>query len=46
LKKPEKDEWGSGLESMEAALQLEKDVNQNLIELNAIAVKNNDYQVR
>lgn len=46
VKKPEKDEWGSGLEAMEAALQLEKNVNQHLIDLNAIAAKHNDYQMQ
>lgn len=37
VKKPEKDEWGSGLEAMQLALQLEKNVNQALLDLHKIA---------
>eukprot|EP00493_Phyllostaurus_siculus_P016533 UN16781 len=33
IQKPEKDEWGSGLEAMQAALELEKHVNQALLDL-------------
>ncbi|RNA39700.1 soma ferritin-like [Brachionus plicatilis] len=40
--KPEKDEWGSGLEALEAALELEKKVNQSLLDLHELASKNND----
>ncbi len=46
LQKPERDEWGSGLEAMQAALALEKSVNQSLLDLHAIADKHSDYQVR
>ncbi|KAF0032288.1 hypothetical protein F2P81_014578 [Scophthalmus maximus] len=35
--KPEKDEWGSGLEAMQCALQLEKNVNQALLDLHKLA---------
>lgn len=45
IKKPERDEWGSGLEAMQAALALEKNVNQSLLDLHAIADKHNDYQL-
>lgn len=45
VKKPEKDEWGTGLDAMSAALQLEKNVNQALLELNGIADKHNDAQM-
>ena len=45
LQKPERDEWGTGLEAMQAALALEKSVNQSLLDLHAIADKHNDYQV-
>ncbi|XP_059496708.1 ferritin heavy chain-like, partial [Stegostoma tigrinum] len=31
IKKPEQDEWGNGLEAMQRALQMEKDVNQSLL---------------
>jgi len=45
VKKPERDEWGTGLESMETALDLEKHVNQALIDLHAIAEKHGDNQM-
>ncbi len=45
IKKPAKDDWEGPLEAMEAALQLERDVNQALLDLHAVADKNNDYQV-
>uniref|UniRef100_A0A672ZIR2 Ferritin n=1 Tax=Sphaeramia orbicularis TaxID=375764 RepID=A0A672ZIR2_9TELE len=37
VKKPERDEWGSGLEAMQCALQLEKNVNQALLDLHKLA---------
>jgi ferritin heavy chain len=43
--KPEKDEWGSGLEAMQAALSLEKNVNQSLLDLHGVADTNNDAQM-
>ena len=46
IKKPAKDEWGSGLEAMQAALELERSVNQALLDLHKIADANNDFQVR
>lgn len=45
IKKPAKDDWGGPLDAMEAALQLERDVNQALLDLHATADKNGDYQV-
>jgi len=45
IKKPDRDEWGSGLEAMSAALQLEKNVNTALLEVHAIASKHNDPQM-
>ncbi|CAB1322593.1 unnamed protein product, partial [Coregonus sp. 'balchen'] len=33
IRKPDRDEWGSGLEALECALQLEKSVNQSLLDL-------------
>jgi len=42
IQKPEKDEWGSGLEAMQTSLALEKNVNQALIELHGIAGKAGD----
>ncbi|XP_043923370.1 ferritin heavy chain [Protopterus annectens] len=42
LQKPERDEWGNGLEAMECALALEKTVNQSLLELHKLASDKND----
>ncbi|CAM6031358.1 unnamed protein product [Sphagnum compactum] len=42
--KPSKQEWSSGLEAMEAALELEKTVNQSLLDLHALATKHSDPQ--
>jgi len=44
VKKPSKQDWSSGLEAMEAALELEKTVNQSLLDLHAVGSKNNDPQ--
>uniref|UniRef100_A0A3B1JKI6 Ferritin n=1 Tax=Astyanax mexicanus TaxID=7994 RepID=A0A3B1JKI6_ASTMX len=40
--KPERDEWGTGLEAMQCALQLEKKVNQALLDLHNIASERGD----
>ena len=45
ITKPAKDEWGSGLDAMQAALELEKTVNQSLLDLHKTADSHNDYQV-
>jgi ferritin heavy chain len=42
VKKPTRDEWGSGLEALEAALDLEKKVNQSLLNLHSVASSQND----
>ncbi|CDQ92005.1 unnamed protein product [Oncorhynchus mykiss] len=42
VKKPEKDEWGSGVEALESALQLEKSVNQSLLDLHKVCSEHND----
>ncbi|KAM7372631.1 hypothetical protein PAMP_009786 [Pampus punctatissimus] len=42
IKKPERDEWGSGLEAMQCALQLEKNVNQALLDLHKLASEHVD----
>ena len=44
LQKPEKDEWGTGLEACKAALDLEKHVNQALLDLHKVADTQNDPQ--
>ena len=41
----EGDEWGSGLEAMVCALQLEKNVNQALLDLHKIANEKVDPHV-
>ena len=43
--KPERDEWGSGLEAMQAALALEKNVNQSLLDLHKLCGTHGDSQV-
>ena len=45
IKKPVKEEWGSGLEAMQAALELEKFMNLTLLDLHKIATKHSDFQV-
>ncbi|XP_053825236.1 LOW QUALITY PROTEIN: ferritin heavy chain A-like, partial [Vidua macroura] len=42
IKKPERDAWGSALEAVEAALQLEKSVNQALLDLHGLAAEKGD----
>ena len=44
--KPDRDEWGCGLDAMQVALSLEKNVNQSLLDLHVVASKHNDAQVR
>lgn len=42
VKSPEKTEWTNGLESLTAALELEKKVNDSLLQLHALASEKND----
>ncbi|KAK5935386.1 hypothetical protein CgunFtcFv8_020754 [Champsocephalus gunnari] len=42
VKKPDRDEWGSGVEALECALQLEKNVNQSLLDLHKLCSDHND----
>uniref|UniRef100_A0A8C8REI9 Ferritin n=1 Tax=Pelusios castaneus TaxID=367368 RepID=A0A8C8REI9_9SAUR len=42
IKKPERDEWGNSLEALQCALQLEKTVNQALLDLHGLATEHND----
>ena len=42
IKRPDKDEWGSGLDALQAALGLEKKVNESLLALHALATASND----
>lgn len=45
MQKPERDEWGTGLEAMQTALALEKNVNQTLLDLHGLASTHGDAQV-
>lgn len=42
IEKPERDEWGTGMEAMQMALALERNVNQVLIDLHKVAAKHDD----
>ncbi|XP_015272635.1 PREDICTED: ferritin, higher subunit-like [Gekko japonicus] len=42
IKKPERDAWGTTLDAMEASLQLEKNVNQALLEVHRLASDQRD----
>ncbi|RNA21358.1 ferritin [Brachionus plicatilis] len=42
VKSPEKTEWKNGLESLEAALELEKRVNDSLLKLHSLASQHTD----
>lgn len=45
IQKPERDEWGSGLDAMQAALALEKNVNQSILDLHKLAENHGDSQM-
>jgi ferritin heavy chain len=45
IDKPPKDEWGTGLDGLQAALELEKSVNQSLLDLHKVASNRNDPQM-
>ncbi|GCC41942.1 hypothetical protein chiPu_0025620, partial [Chiloscyllium punctatum] len=40
--KPERDEWGNGLQAMQVALDLEKNVNQSLLDLHQLSTAQTD----
>ena len=42
VSKPNQDEWGTCLEAFEAALALEKTVNQSILDLHGVASARND----
>jgi len=44
IKKPNTDDWKSGLNALQSALQLEKTVNQSLLDLHQLADGHNDAQ--
>jgi len=45
IKKPERDEWGTALEAMQVTLQLEKSVNQSLLDLHKVCSSHDDAQM-
>jgi len=45
VEKPERDSWGSPLEAMQAALELEKNVNQTLLDMHKLAGSHGDAQM-
>jgi len=44
IKRPEHDEWGTGLEAMQVAMQLEKSVNESLLNLHKVGTNHDDAQ--
>ncbi|KAM7141671.1 ferritin heavy chain-like [Molossus nigricans] len=44
IKKPDCDDWENGLNAMECALHLEKNVNQSLLDLHKLATDKNDLE--
>uniref|UniRef100_UPI00398EFC85 ferritin, higher subunit-like n=1 Tax=Pristiophorus japonicus TaxID=55135 RepID=UPI00398EFC85 len=42
IKKPEQDEWSNGLEAMQRALQMEKNMNQSLLDLYKLSTGSTD----
>ena len=42
VQRPDNDEWGTGLQGLEAALGLEKKVNQALLNLHGVSTEKND----
>jgi len=42
IDKPDRDNWGTALDAMQAALELEKTVNQSLLDLHKLATSHND----
>lgn len=44
FQKPDRDEWGTGLEAMQMALSLEKEVNQSLLDLHVVGDNHGDSQ--
>lgn len=45
LQRPDRDEWGTGADAMQAALDLEKNVNQALLDLHKCADSHGDAQM-
>ena len=45
VKRPASDEWGNGMQGLQAALELEKQVNQSLLDLHVVASANSDHHL-
>lgn len=45
IRRPDRDEWGTGLDSLQSALALEKKVNESLLRLHAVASGLNDLHL-
>ena len=45
IQRPEKDSWGSGLDALQTGLDLEKKVNQSLLDLHALAKSHNEVNL-
>jgi len=45
ISKPVRESWGTGLEAMQMALELEKSVNQTLIDIHRVSSKHDDAQM-
>jgi len=45
IQAPERDNWSSGLDALQKALELEKNVNQSLLDLHGVANSHNDPQM-
>jgi len=45
ISRPSVDDWESGLKAVESALELEKTVNQSLLDLHAVATSHTDVQM-
>jgi ferritin heavy chain len=45
ISRPQKDEWGTGLDALQSAMELEKQVLQSLYDLHATADTNNDVHL-
>jgi len=45
IQRPERDDWGTGLEALTKALELERNVNQSLLDMHGLATSKNDPQM-
>ncbi len=45
IKAPEREDWGTAIDAMQCALELEKQIYNSLFEIITTAEKNNDYHL-